>query len=519
MEKALAYDRVVQNGTDSTGARYWLALWRRWWLLLALALAGVAAAGLVSRLSMPRYQSSASILLNSPSPASVVLPGGGNVVSSDVQARYDETQARIATTRAVAARAIRAARASLSPDELLKETSTAVDPASDIMQLRVSANSRATATRLANAYARAFVRTVTSANSADIPRALSALEASLRDLTIQVNGLSVDSTAQADLRQQIATILSEEVQLRTIASVAGGRVRVIEPAVAATQISPRSFRNAILGGVAGLFIAIGAVGVISVVDRRPQFAADVATAVDCPRLGTVPPRGRHTLSRRKGCWLPTMMGGEADAAFTQVRLALAAAGLIGGGSTLAVASAHAGSGTTTVVANLALSLSQSGARVAVVDLDLRSASLHRCYGLERAPGFTDAAVAEADTERALYPVPFAEPAMYDLAQLLNQDGSLVVMPAGSPTAKPDRFLAPSVFKPVLEQVSAVCDVLLLDLPPLLETASAAEVAAVANASILVVRSGHGLIEEVAHADEILRHAGAHVVGHVLNGFR
>ena len=64
--------------------------------------------------------------------------------------------------------------------------------------------------------------------------------------------------------------------------------------------------------------------------------------------------------------------------------------------TIVVTSSLAGEGKSTVVVNLAYSLSQDGARVLVIDCDLRKPSIHENFLLANEKGLTDVLFGKSD---------------------------------------------------------------------------------------------------------------------------
>ena len=64
--------------------------------------------------------------------------------------------------------------------------------------------------------------------------------------------------------------------------------------------------------------------------------------------------------------------------------------------TIVVTSSLAGEGKSTVVGNLAYSLSQDGARVLVIDCDLRKPSIHENFLLSNEKGLTDVLFGKSD---------------------------------------------------------------------------------------------------------------------------
>jgi len=78
------------------------------------------------------------------------------------------------------------------------------------------------------------------------------------------------------------------------------------------------------------------------------------------------------------------------------------------------------------------------------------------------------------------------------------------------------MLSPTLLREVIEWGSANYDWIVLDGPPVLEAADAAPIAAMADGVIIVVESGRTKRPVLQRALELLRKAGGHVMGSVLN---
>ena len=82
-----------------------------------------------------------------------------------------------------------------------------------------------------------------------------------------------------------------------------------------------------------------------------------------------------------------------------------------------VTSSQAGEGKTATVVNLALSLAQLGARVLLVDADLRKPRCHHALGLPEGPGLAEHLLDEVDFERGDSLITFGWAMAEDLAKL------------------------------------------------------------------------------------------------------
>ena len=108
--------------------------------------------------------------------------------------------------------------------------------------------------------------------------------------------------------------------------------------------------------------------------------------MNLPFLGMIPavvPAAGATAPRPAALRQPD---GPVAEAYRVVRTNLLFSTVGEGGRALMVTSTNPGEGKTTTAANLAISLAANGARVLVVDADLRRPTLHQHFGISKTPG-------------------------------------------------------------------------------------------------------------------------------------
>jgi capsular exopolysaccharide synthesis family protein len=170
---------------------------------------------------------------------------------------------------------------------------------------------------------------------------------------------------------------------------------------------------------------------------------------------------------------------------------------------LMVTSTLPGEGKTTVACNLALSLSQNGARVILVDLDLRKPSVKKNLGVSapsRGVGYLLAK--EGMPRNCLVPVEGST------LQLLADDKA-----AGS-LRKKSLVRKLSV---ILEGLRQEADYIILDTPPSGLLADSGTVAHLADGTIYVVRAGVAQASHILDSLQFLGESGTNILGCVLNG--
>jgi Mrp family chromosome partitioning ATPase/uncharacterized protein involved in exopolysaccharide biosynthesis len=234
--------------------------------------------------------------------------------------------------------------------------------------------------------------------------------------------------------------------------------------------------------------------------------------------------------------------------------------------TLLVTSVAPQEGKTLIAANLALTFGRQGARVLLVDCDLRRPRLHKIFHVPRAPGLADLlrpvqaeaaeeeapqtegerppahaysmfpAVARPDGEDVEAPtkgssletvrgptwqVSAVTPARHERAPSLRnvRETSLEgvsLLPCGAVGLHAADTLKASALRTLLHELSASFDVIVLDTPPALVSADAVILAPVVDEVLMVVRAGQTDRTAAAAARQQLSDAGGNVVGAVLN---
>jgi receptor protein-tyrosine kinase len=171
---------------------------------------------------------------------------------------------------------------------------------------------------------------------------------------------------------------------------------------------------------------------------------------------------------------------------------------------LAILSAAREEGRSFIAANLAVVFAQVGARTLLIDADLRQPCQHRLFGLDNRAGLSAVLSGRAAAFEALQRV----------APLPN----LSVLPAGALPPSPQDLLARPLFAQLLHQLAAHVDLILLDCPPVAQTADAQTIAVRAGAALIVVRKDSSRLWRAQGVSESVTQAKCIIVGAVLNDF-
>ena len=155
-----------------------------------------------------------------------------------------------------------------------------------------------------------------------------------------------------------------------------------------------------------------------------------------------------------------------------------------------------------VSANFALVLAQDGARVLVIDGDMRQGKLHRLFGaMNRRNGLSEILLGTLAWREALHHT-----------QGLDLIGTGILPP------NPAKLLHGERFGLFMAEVCAAYDFVIIDAPPILAVTDAAIIAPHVGAVVLVVKDGQHPVGEIRAALRCLEIAGAQAKGFVFNDF-
>jgi len=172
----------------------------------------------------------------------------------------------------------------------------------------------------------------------------------------------------------------------------------------------------------------------------------------------------------------------------------------GGPRSFVISSSGPGEGKSTTTANLAIALAETGARVALIDGDLRLPRIADYMGIEGGVGVTDVLIGRMK-----------------VADVLQKWGTseLYVLPSGPVPPNPSELLGSAAMERMLSSLEKYFDYVLIDAPPLLLVTDAAVIGKKATGVILAAASGKTKKPELAGAIRTLETAGVTLLGTIV----
>jgi len=282
--------------------------------------------------------------------------------------------------------------------------------------------------------------------------------------------------------------------------------------------SPRRFSMITRNTALALAAVIGLVFGLEYLDTTLKTPEQVERYLHVPNIGAIPSFANLRLKAKGATLLPDDNGikkigygrellgvanpysmvGEAYRTF-RTALMLSRAGAPP--KTILFTSAHSAEGKTVSATNTAAMFAQTGARVLLIDGDLRKPRCHRVLALENSSGLTEVLTGTCEVQ--------------DVIRTTVVDG-LSFMSAGSLPPNPTELLGSERMNQVLAMVAHEHDVVIIDSPPVMPVSDALLLASAVDGVVLVVNSLKTSKHHVKMTCAKLEYARAKIFGVLLN---
>jgi capsular exopolysaccharide synthesis family protein len=172
--------------------------------------------------------------------------------------------------------------------------------------------------------------------------------------------------------------------------------------------------------------------------------------------------------------------------------------------TLLVTSSMPAEGKTTTAVNTAISLAQTGAKVLIVDADMRRPCLHSIFNLKNDHGLSallSREVSEAEVSLAIQH---------------DEESGLFILTSGPLPPNPAELIGSDQMLRFINTVTPNFTHVVIDSPPIAAFTDGVLMATMVDSVLLVVHSGKSSRKVIARARKMLLDVGARIIGVVLN---
>jgi len=273
---------------------------------------------------------------------------------------------------------------------------------------------------------------------------------------------------------------------------------VSTPTVPTAPISPKPARNLALGVVLGLMVGLGLALLRDLLDTTIKGEKDCAEVTEATVIGGI---SFDSDAPKRPLIVQADPHGPRAEAFRTLRTNLQFVDAANHPRSIVFTSSLPAEGKSTTAANLAITMAASGARVCVVEGDLRRPRLLEYMGLDGSVGLTNVLIGQANLTDALQQ--FA-------------DAGLYVLGAGALPPNPSELLGSAAMEKTLRELESRFDVVIIDAPPLLPVTDAAVLSTIAGGTVVVVGVGMVDRDNLARSLQSLDAVKGRVLGLVLN---
>ena len=172
------------------------------------------------------------------------------------------------------------------------------------------------------------------------------------------------------------------------------------------------------------------------------------------------------------------------------------------GKVIVITSAAPGEGKTTTSINLAITFAQMGAKVILVDCDLRKSRVHRYLKLDRKNGITNVLCGFSQLDKAIK---------------RNVRENLDVLPSGETPPNPVELMETEEYGKLISELQEKYDYIFIDTPPITVVTDAAVAMKYSMGAIVVVRHNSTTFDMMDIAMEKIGATGVKVVGAIMVG--
>ncbi len=329
---------------------------------------------------------------------------------------------------------------------------------------------------------------------------------SMKQKAIQYNILKREADTNRELYKGLLQRMKEA---GVSAGIVASNIQVIDQAEFLTEpYRPNKLLNLILAAVVGLFLGVGLAFFFEYLDNTVKTPEEVEDLIRLPSFGIVP--AIYFKSRKKigdGNSYPVELITHSHPksalaeAYRNIRTSILLSFSEKPPKTLVISSPNPAEGKTTTVLNTAIALAQTGARVLLIDADMRKPRLHAIFRYENGAGLSNYLSGNARLESIVRN---------------SEIPNLSYIPSGPIPPNPSELLGSPLFKNTIHTLEESFDHILLDAPPVLGFADSVILCSLVDGTMMVVMGGKTPRETLNQAREVLMQVNARILGVVIN---
>ena len=350
------------------------------------------------------------------------------------------------------------------------------------------------------------------------------LDAQIKDISFQIGGMEgkvktfpnveqdlLRLTRDVKVNNELYTgLLNSFQQLRLVKEGKVGNVRMVDVAVVPERaVKPQRSLVVALAGVLGLLAGLALAFVRNSLRPGIKDPNDIERHAGLHVFATVPHSPAQLLqaanvkAKTPGTHLLAVASPQDPAveSLRSLRTALQFAMLDARNNIVLVTGPTPGIGKSFTSANFAVVLGAANKRVLLIDADLRKGHLNQYFGLPRAKGLSEVIAGSLPLQDALHK---------QVAPMVDFLSTGIIPP------NPAELLMTPATQALLQQLSGLYDLVIIDTPPVLAASDTAILAPLAGAVFMVARADITSLSELQESAKRLQQSGVATRGVIFN---
>jgi capsular exopolysaccharide synthesis family protein len=285
-----------------------------------------------------------------------------------------------------------------------------------------------------------------------------------------------------------------------------------------TPIAPKRLTTVIAALFLSTLFGMGLALFLEYLDDTIRTTEEVESYLQLPALAVIPTI--DSMTKRRLLLVGANEDGESKAnsellihmdsrsslaeAYRQLRTSILLSTAGHAPKSLLITSSLPAEGKTTTAVNTAISLAQTGAKVLIIDADMRRPRLHSVFNISNAAGLSTLLSSELSNDDILNAVQY------------DNDSNLNLLPSGPVPPNPAELIGSVQMAELLKILQGKFTHVVVDSPPIASFTDGVLIASMVDGVILVVHSGKSSRQIVRRSRQLLQDIGAKIFGVVLN---
>jgi capsular exopolysaccharide synthesis family protein len=333
------------------------------------------------------------------------------------------------------------------------------------------------------------------------------------------------------IKQEIETnkellngLLQRSGENNVVLAGTGNNIHVVDYAIAPEEpVGPGRMRVVILALVLSLGFGMAFAIFLEYLNDTVRSTEDVEKMLHLPTLAVIPAigdlkgPGRRLLPGRGGAkdnngnWRNSnelLLDADARSPLAEAYRHLRTSVLLSTAGrppkSLLITSSVPSEGKTTTAINTAISLAQTGAKVLVIDADMRRPRLHSLFDIDKRLGLSSILSSE-----------MSEAEVFSMIEQHEQSG-LYLLTAGPIPPNPAELIGSEQMRRLIASLEPTFNHIIIDSPPIASFTDGVLISSIVDGVLLVVHGGKSTRDVVRRSQQLLHDVGAKIFGVVLN---